>query len=100
MSKAPRKESTVLKKGIKTLIARSDQLKEARSNLAGLRAALKGYKADRVEATKALRIPAAALKAASNAVAKQERAVERAVAKVEKLAAEWLQRLNRVFYAG
>jgi len=84
-TKSPRKKSTVLGKSTKP--AKKEQLKIERQNLAGLRATLRGYKADRVQASKALRAPTSAFRAASRAVATQERAVLKAISKVAKLAA-------------
>jgi hypothetical protein len=85
MLKPVRKKSAVLTKAVKP--AKSERLQEQRQNLAGLRATLRGYKADRVEASKAMRNAAKAEMAATRIVAKQEAAIAKLVNKITKLAA-------------
>jgi hypothetical protein len=85
MAKAPRKKSAVLKKAARP--TKKENIAAARVTLSALRTALRGYKQDRVEASKALRAPCAALKSAERAVSKQEKAVVTAAAKLAKLLA-------------
>ena len=84
-TKPARKKSKVLTKAVKP--TKSVQLKEQRQNLAGLRATLRGYKADRVLASKEARIAAKAEAAAGKTVAKQMAAIDKVTAKIQKLAA-------------
>ena len=83
--KKTRKKSAILNKAVKT--TKAELVNEHRNHLAGLRAALRGYKADRVLASKEARIAAKAELAAAKVVAKQQKAIDKATAKLAKLAA-------------
>ena len=84
-AKPARKKSAVLTKAVKPV--KNEQLKEYRQNLAGLRAGLRGFKADRVEASKTMRNAGKAEAAAARVVARQEKIIDRLAAKIVKLAA-------------
>jgi hypothetical protein len=83
--KPARKKSAVLTKAVKP--AKKELVKEQRQILSGLRATLRGYKADRIEASKTVRLAAKAEIAAGKIVAKQEAAIMKVAAKIVKLAA-------------
>ena len=84
-AKPARKKSAILAKAVKPV--KNEQLKEYRQNLAGLRAGLRGFKADRVQASKVMRLAGKVEAAAFRSVAKQEIAINKLATKIAKLAA-------------
>ena len=85
MVKAARKKSVVLKKA--TRATPHERLMAEREILVGLKLHLKGYKDDLKEAKISARIANKALSVAERAVDRQNKAVARSVAKIDKLRA-------------
>lgn len=83
-AKPARKKSAVLTKAVRP--AKKEQLQAQRQILASLRAGMRGFKADRVEASKAVRIAAKAEAAAGKIVDRHQKTIDKQIAKIQKLA--------------